>query len=798
MFTSTYSNKQNAIARFATTSIASLLVSGAMILTTGCSDDSSSPAGAATDISKSDDGDAMVFEMQDGTYELNITAEGPWHIEDSTHFVQSISQTEGTGPATVELKVLTNDLDERLEGNLFIVSDDPNQDRTIKCVQKYYGDYGENAPSDIGKSNKIYAVGYGYNAITGAYADHSSLKAEIFNTKSLIEEFNGITLSPTSVDYHEKTFTGSTIADISYELGSRVGVSGKIAKFETEMKSSYDLKVAAQDTFEFAMTYLNMVTQTVGLDIGVDDIKSDPENFMKKSAYDAINGLNKNYKTSNEGFKKLIRTYGTHVVVGAALGGRIRQSMTANVANISTQFDMKTFARAAYSGAIAKTKDTVDSKLSMSLKANLENMDIKVNVKGGDNLLAVKLTDSKILNPEDIKNWKESVTKTENASFIDLAGDGVLPIYELIDEDLGPEAKERKQKLKDYMEGKDVIADFSTYECGTVTVIDVPKIEDKENNTLVKDIYSSGQLIAKAVLEYIPNQNYKEKIMVIYPVINNKVRFNMGFFIGDKTHKPARVSWDGTDVAIIEDADLDFGAVNKLYIRGSSVMAEAPNGTTPLAGRIEDSYLKAQKYFGKIAPPYKVISSVNVDYKYPLVKVFNHIWTRENYSTTVDKYGNPMITGAKNSDNKNSKVGVYHETTIKDPTTGQYNINLMFRNYIALRDYAPAGWRIPDTTAFKEIANKLEANGFTKITNAMLSKKDCRAAGESSDCGLLGLDLNTLDVSYVPSNLTYLQYATNSSKAVLYALVGGSTVKYRNVETDKNMVTDVYVRLIQN
>jgi hypothetical protein len=134
-----------------------------MILTTGCSDDSSSPAGAATDISKSDDGDAMVFEMQDGTYELNITAEGPWHIEDSTHFVQSISQTEGTGPATVELKVLTNDLDERLEGNLFIVSDDPNQDRTIKCVQKYYGDYGENAPSDIGKSNKIYAVGYGYN-----------------------------------------------------------------------------------------------------------------------------------------------------------------------------------------------------------------------------------------------------------------------------------------------------------------------------------------------------------------------------------------------------------------------------------------------------------------------------------------------------------------------------------------------------------------------------------------------------------------------------------------------------------
>ena len=76
MITSTYSNKQNAIARFATTSIASLLVSGAMILTTGCSDDSSSPAGAATDTTYSDDSEAMYFEMGDGTYELNITGEG--------------------------------------------------------------------------------------------------------------------------------------------------------------------------------------------------------------------------------------------------------------------------------------------------------------------------------------------------------------------------------------------------------------------------------------------------------------------------------------------------------------------------------------------------------------------------------------------------------------------------------------------------------------------------------------------------------------------------------------------------
>ena len=94
MKTSTYNtNAKHAATRFATASIASLLVSGAMILTTGCSDDSSSPAGVGSTSPKSDYGDAMVFEMEDGTYELNITGDGAWRIVDSTFFLQSISQT---------------------------------------------------------------------------------------------------------------------------------------------------------------------------------------------------------------------------------------------------------------------------------------------------------------------------------------------------------------------------------------------------------------------------------------------------------------------------------------------------------------------------------------------------------------------------------------------------------------------------------------------------------------------------------------------------------------------------------
>lgn len=783
MFTSTYSNKQNAIARFATTSIASFLVSGAMILTTGCSDDSSSPAGAATDTTYSDDSEAMYFEMGDGTYELNITGEGAWRIVDSTYFVQSFSQTEGNGPATVELTVLSNDLEERLEGKLIIEYDDPTQNKTIKCIQKYSGDYDENAPAT---TNKKYGVGYGYNAITGGFAD-KGLMAEIFNTKKLYTD-EAISGSETSIDYSERSFTGSTIADISYQLGIKNNVKGNVAKFEAEMKNSYDVGVAAQDTFMFAMNYIDVTTQSVSLDVPLEMIISDDSGeYMKAWAYNAINGLNKSYKTSNEGFKKLIRDYGTHVVLGSNLGARVRQSMKVNVAHISTKFDMKTYAKGAYSGKTVSSENTVENELHASLQANLENTDIKVSVWGGDPQKGMALTNAKIIEPEDLKAWKESIVDTTGSLYLlGFSDGGIVPLYELVDENLEG-GKERKQKMKDYMEGKDVIADFSTYECGTVTMIDVPKIVDGYNNTLVKDIYSKGQLIAKAVLEYIPNQNYNEKIMVIYPVINNKVRFNMGFFIGDENHKPARVTWDGTDVAIVEYPEIEFGIATTVYIRGASITTEMPQGTTPFNGYVEDSYLKAKKFTNLMDGDNNVVKN-DRDYNYPLVKVFDHIWTREDYMTRFDKKGLALEEITEKDGKQN-----YADYETKLGEDGSNYILYTFKMFD--KDFAPAGWSIPKTETFKQLQDKLEANGIAQLSKAVFSKASC--TDNDKMCGILGLNVKPRHNEYDESiPYLYTGYMTGDKGAVML-VEGASAFTYIKAEKDKK-ITGVSIRLIQN
>ena len=303
--------------------------------------------------------------------------------------------------------------------------------------------------------------------------------------------------------------------------------------------------------------------------------------------------------------------------------------------------------------------------------------------------------------------WKASVAKGKGA-LIGFPSDGLVPLYELIDETISDSTAKRKKLLKEYMESKAFVSDFNAYyECGTVTEIDVPKIEDLDTNTLIKDIYSGGQLVAKAALEFVPLLNIKEKVMVIYPVINNKPRYNLGFYIGDKDHKPARVSWDGTDAAIVEYADMDFGAAKKIYIRGTSVLSTAPEGTETHVGTVEDAYL-ASKIINKNI-------SADFDYNYPLVKIFDHVWIRQDYASSTTRKG-----------------------FFRQPGSGQVvGANPMWRKYDAteVEEYVPLGWKIPSDTVFKSIENEFKKSGLSNIGKAMLRKKDCDSEKE---CGLLG------------------------------------------------------------
>ena len=656
-------------------------------------------------------GDTLVFDMMDSTYDFKIKADGKWRIEDETEFIQSISEKSGNGDATVKIRMVTNFLDERFVGDLRIVfPEDTSLNKTITVVQKYSGDYDDNA-NDVSQSNKAYAMGYGYDMIssTEGYLDPSAIKSEVFDTKTLFED-GTFAYGPNTQTLDETTVTGSTISDISFKLGVKTKIEGGTALFSGEMKSAFDMSKTSYNNYEFALNYIDVTTQTITSEVPLEILADSLS--MIVSAYYAINGLGRTgqkFPSTNAGFRRLIKGYGTHVVMGAKVGGRIRQSMTVDVSKVTSSYDLEAFAKAAYKGLVVKAEGSVEAKMKQSFEENNSNMSFKVHVYGGDAEVGARLmnTTNRALDPTDVDTWKASVAKGKGA-LIGFPSDGLVPLYELIDETISDSTAKRKKLLKEYMESKAFASDFNAYyECGTVTEIDVPKIEDLDTNTLIKDIYSGGQLVAKAALEFVPLLNIKEKVMVIYPVINNKPRYNLGFYIGDKDHKPARVSWDGTDAAIVEYADMAFGAAKKIYIRGTSVLSTAPEGTETHVGTVEDAYL-ASKIINKNI-------SADFDYNYPLVKIFDHVWIRQDYASSTTRKG-----------------------FFRQPGSGQVvGSNPMWRKYDAteVEEYVPLGWKIPSDTVFKSIENEFKKSGLSNIGKAMLRKKDCDSEKE---CGLLG------------------------------------------------------------
>lgn len=445
---------------------------------TACSDSDSSSSPDRTDVvinlSGQEIGDTMYVDMVDSTYRLTFNAQGKWKILNKTGFIQNLGNKQqlgsaiplgsvqlgtiqqigsisGEGDASVEVRFTTNDLGERLMGNLSFEFEDSTLNKDIAVVQLCEGDYPDNA-SVLSKSNKIYAVGYGYDALTGAYADYGSLKAEIFDTKTLIED-EVISSSPTKVDVDFYRWSGSGFADYEEWLDEWAGVSVDAGWFYGEYETAFTDWTYESEFVELAIGYVNVSVRSVDLEESdLDDVIG---YNMKASAYNAINGIDAKFPSDNAGFKKLIQRYGTHVVLGATLGGRIRQAMASEQ---SYEFELLDYVNAAY-GYTFDEGAYIDEEAYASFEEESDELNLKVTVSGGDESKALKIAGSSILKKDDVKAWVESLGD-DNATLVDFSGNRLLPLYELIDESLGDDAKDRKAKLKAYMEGSAIRSDF--------------------------------------------------------------------------------------------------------------------------------------------------------------------------------------------------------------------------------------------------------------------------------------------------------------------------------------------------
>lgn len=670
------------------------------------------------------DVDLTQLEQYSYVVPLEIKSDTEWEIDfdfagDGESICYALPKS-GKGNATVKLCVLDNWTDVRREGTMYITyPNDPGRNKEIPLGQKCNLDQPETGIGDITQGDRIYGVGYGYNYL-GEYASTNSVSRcpiiKIEECKDKIE--TGGVDATIKMD----TYSGSNVEELMNKLNAKANFGGKYLGFKGEVGATFGTTHFENTSHEYAITYVEKSTRRIYCTLDRNDIIDE----MTDNAYNAINGLPvvgkrgthpTQYPNTLDGMKKLISDYGTHLLTTSLMGGRVKYSMTVDVSKVEGCYDLNAFAKCSYEGAFGNASGSVADSLHASYKNNSSACKIELDVNGGTLDAADKLAGE--ANKANATAWLNTINDLNNAVLIGLDPiNGMIPLYDLIDMNT-PGAQERYEFMKDYilgLDGSNALEEATStslelsmnYENGVTAHVQLPSFISSSNvkpiQTLVSDVYSTGQRCARVCEEFIPVINAKERVKVVYPIVSNKVKYNMGMFVGDATHKPAKVCWQGNNLSVVECNDLPIGEMKDFYIRGSHISGKCYGESVNTTN--EGVYMSGARSTASDTGGNGKYTAYTVNSNYPLVKIFDKIWTREDYQGVVSGTGqayeyiapltpivtstSPWVVNAK-SGNK-----IYYG-----------------RDIMANTKFAPSGWKLPSSSDYKTISETLTKQGFS-------------------------------------------------------------------------------------
>ena len=329
-----------------------------------------------------------------------------------------------------------------------------------------------------------------------------------------------------------------------------------------------------------------------------------------------------------------------------------------------------------------------------SFEENSNAIDTRITAIGGTPATVLGLMES---DEEKFKAWRETLAEDDYKNTCVVAVEQVIPIWELV---TGHEKRvnEIKRYINDGGYERDMTGDNNFLVGAMGKISDVTSIftkEDEKNGTLVKNLEIDGNIVAQACKEFIPQFNASQRSIVLYPVVNNKPKYNLGYFIGNSSMAPCRVCWSMTSPvpSIINiPREKNIGVQKELYILGCSFLHNDLDKATIEAGQVRP--VTANGFFMET----KGLNSKGEEenpHKYPLVKIFNHVWTRENFSFPMDK-----TVYSKSSDNQSF-----------------YNHTLMANDNNRKR--LPDGWNVPSNVVFQELWDELKNRNIQRLAEKM-------------------------------------------------------------------------------
>ena len=708
-----------------------LMLSTCILLLSSCEDDPFFEANIT--IPENSD----VTELMSHSYSIPIDIKSNMRWEASIEGdLAYVYPKEGNGNATIHLCILDNVTEEKQLGELIVrFPDDESKNYTCNLSQLAGSNGDDNSALPAG--NKARAVGYGYNTKDGKFASIESVKGPILAVKQMLEEGdienNGVQASLISSIY-----SGSNMKALSKKLSTKANLKASYMGFSGEVGASFDISQSESNSYEYCIAYIENAITTL-------EVQLDPpslQDMITDAAYTAINGVSRDgvqssyySSSSSEGLANLVKSYGTHLVYNAQLGGKLKYTTQVNVSEVEGAYNINTYAKAGYKNVFVSASAEVSAEMNDAYKKNSSHIKTTLTVSGGGRQEAIAL--SKISNASSdnakiaLDNWSASLVDDANLTLMSFDDNSLVPLYELVD----PKYAARREELKQYMEsGSFWPAD--EYEIGDVHQITIPAKSIgaiPTDKSLVRAVYDNKSTHAVAVIcdEYIPILNVKERVTVIYPIVNNKTKWNIGYFVGDEGNKPAFVCWTGTKVSI-----------HKSELEGDGVK-----------GRKQDIYLQGAIFnsAADVDASIKITPTVNKELKtplgYSLVKVLNNYWTRTDHrEATLPNLPHmpiPVIFINKNDDLTKLDAG----------------------NYLLIiwsHEYESAGWKVANANDWIDIRSWILSNELVGDFSNTYQRK-----------GRIGLDVIPTQYQYIDGKKQYPSYKYNTY--IVTSLMGTDT-----------------------
>lgn len=638
----------------------------------------------------------MPQEVEDNLFEagayatpMNIKSNDSWEVKTEGDWFY-VFPTSGSGDGTINICVLDNETYERRKGIITVVSTSGKESRSIEISQKSLSDYDDNGIMQNTPSVKKYAVGYGYN-ILGEYASPDGVTKQIVKWNDMDDKDLFQYNSP-SAEFFERTVTGSSLEDLAQNLSASLNFKASYCGFKGEVGASFKGGTTSNEYNEYAISYVEYKVTDIAIVCSDEEIKQ----WLTPGAKAAINGTSPEYQ-GTEGVKKLFSEFGTHLIKKADLGGRLKYNLSVDVSKVTGHYDIAAYAKASYSNSFVDVSASLDADMKKSYENNKNAMTLSFTAYGGE---ASKLTDK--TDKSAIETWKQSVSKdyqifekcaTALIGFGNDLNKSLLPLYNLAD------TEARKQEIKAVMEGKG----FVTVEYEDKNEYKI-RCEDFKNAgrsaTLVKNAKDeNGRVVARICNEFIPEINMNERITVYYPVVSGRTLFNAGYYPGTGKRSPARISWNGNNLKIVDQGEPFTDSPRYLYLAGATFKAETTTDQSKQWNcENEPDYLK----YTAIASNDK--ETYSIDYNYPLVKIFGNIWTREDYRSMNGGLTWAWVYTTNNAGKRSSDFS-------KDFI--DWNSQAFYKPSVVSRpNFAPTGWEVPSAAHYQELGAMLTKYGM--------------------------------------------------------------------------------------